>query len=308
MPSEPTALSAAIKPVLDPASPEGLAFIRTAPLTFGAWGELKRSYKTLEAEPNLSAGQQNALAGLIARIDAALLTRGYSAPNAQINNGQSYVGDGAFAVRDKRGLFFLGERYSRGNERLQTVDFSTADLLAPRLGTPLSFKQDGEGKQIVWIAPDFAAVRTKNDRLLIVDLSDFDQPKLRGTLGGQTLGLVVKNALSNLQSIASGGKDGLIYAACDHKTSDSFLIIRASDPDAPQIVGIACASGRIAGVHGSRRAVCRRFRKRFAAGITAFESLMGRMGLQTQKKDTRYVCLVDVSQSRKPPNRFFFAR
>ena len=280
---------------LDPDSPSGLSAIRSAPLTFGTWGELKRLYKQLEAEPNPTPAHQAALAALIARLDAAPMMQFRDIPTARISRGQNTNGVAGFAVQNGRGLSLVSGR----NAELQTIDFNVSDRLKPALGKPLASPGSGQQgwRNVVWAGETLAAVQGGNSQIQIVDVSDFNNPKLRGEIGGKSLGLVVKNALQSLRSIAAS--DGFVYAACNCNDTPSFHVISLADPDNPQIVGSLLLPGAtfVATIPGTKLVAVLGSGK---LPETFFGSLLSRVGVQFKPGEERHLHLVDVSRPENP--------
>ena len=275
-------------PAINPDAPDTLPLLRTAPLTFGTWGDLKRLYKDLEADPDPSPARRDALAALIARLDCAPLIYDRETPSVELGDRQ-WVGGGA--VQNGRGIFAV-------NMAVRTADFNgQVDRLRPQAGKPLDLERQGGQTQIVWAGPTGAAVFSADDKIQMIDVSDFANPRWRGSVGGKKLGLIVNNPLSNLASIAGG--DGVVYAVCNHKTNDGFHVISLADPDAPQIVGslpLAGASRVVTLPGGSLVAV-------LATGPVTpnlVGSFLARVGVKVPSGEVRQLYIIDVSQPDAP--------
>jgi hypothetical protein len=272
---------------LEPDSPGILNHVRKAPLTFGSWRELKALYKRLEAEATDPA-RTELLAALIARLDAAPFAHVNDVPTVRLREGRGSMGQFFFAIRGSRGLVVQNE-WNGATFRL--VDFATPDRLRPRRGGTVEGPRSQRWDEAVFVGDSLAAVRVGNGRVQFVDIADFDAPRLRGTVGGKTLG-------RDLQSIAGGGDGMTLFAACGG-ADGGLRVISARDPDAPEIVTTLPLPGaaRVAAVPG-RPLVA--LLSRGPAPESLLTTLLSHLGVSARHREVSLLHLIDVSEPESP--------
>lgn len=230
-----------------------LQFIRTAPMGYGTWRDLKGLYKRVEADPNADPSLLGAFA---ARFDAATMNRvPDNAVGIELGSGSRTIVSAC--IRD--GILYAltgSDNYASRNFRI--YDLAGSDLMKPTRIADLKFA-DG---QFLQLCGDYAIAVTNRFRnaglpvfkLTVFDVSDPRNPRQRGEVESGGSGQVVTRYPYVFTAVVPTASNH----PAQQKEFYGLRVVSIADPDNPRVVAelqIPRIKGLLASDNGDRLAV-----------------------------------------------------